>query len=77
MLRERGIDLDAMKEEQAMQDVDDFDFICHVAFDAKPLTRKEAAEVLRRGRDEEGHFFSIFTWAALTWFVSGLWEHDA
>ena len=41
------------------------------------LTRKEAAEVLRRGRDEEEHFFSIFTWAALTWFVSGLWEHDA
>ena len=38
------------------------------------LTRQEAAEVLRRGRDEEGHFFSIFTWAALTWFVSGLWE---
>ena len=38
------------------------------------LTRQEAAEVLRRGRDEDGHFFSIFTWAALTWFVSGLWE---
>ena len=38
------------------------------------LTRQEAAEVLRRGRDEEDHFFSIFTWAALTWFVSGLWE---
>lgn len=38
------------------------------------LTRQEAAEVLRCGRDEEGHFFSIFTWAALTWFVSGLWE---
>ena len=41
------------------------------------LTRKEAAEVLRRGRDEEEHFYSIFTWAALTWFVSGLWEPDA
>lgn len=38
------------------------------------LTRQEAAEVLRRGRDEEDHFFSIFTWAALTWFVSDLWE---
>lgn len=38
------------------------------------LTRPEAAEVLRRGRDEEGHFFSVYTWAALTWFVSGLWE---
>lgn len=38
------------------------------------LTRPEAAEVLRRGRDEEEHFFSVYTWAALTWFVSGLWE---
>jgi len=39
------------------------------------LTRAEAEETLRRGRDEEGNFFSIFTWAALTWFVSGLWEN--
>lgn len=38
------------------------------------LTRNEAAAVLRQGRDEEEHFYSIFTWAALTWFVSGLWE---
>lgn len=38
------------------------------------LTGPEAADVLRRGRDEEGHFFSVYTWAALTWFVSGLWE---
>ena len=38
------------------------------------LTARQAAEVLRRGRDEEDHFYSIFTWAALTWFVSGLYE---
>lgn len=49
LLRNRGIDLDAMKEEQGMADVDDFDFICHVAFDAKPLTRHErAAKVKKR-----------------------------
>ncbi len=40
MLLERGIDLAAMKEDQGMTDVDDFDFICHVAYDKKPLTRK-------------------------------------
>lgn len=48
MLRERGIDLDAMKEEQGMSDVDDFDFICHVAYDQKPLTRRERANNVKK-----------------------------
>ena len=43
MLLERGIDLELMKSEQNMSDMDDFDFICHVAFDKKPLTRRERA----------------------------------
>lgn len=43
LLRERGIDLEALKTEQGMTDVDDFDFICHIAFDKKPLTRRERA----------------------------------
>lgn len=48
MLRERGIDLDAIKIEHGMKDVDDFDFICHVAYDQKPLTRKERAEQVKK-----------------------------
>ena len=48
LLRERGIDLDAMKADQGMSDVDDFDFICHVAFDAKPLTRRERADKVKK-----------------------------
>ncbi len=48
LLKERGIDLDAMKAEQGMADVDDFDFICHVAFDAKPLTRRERANNVKK-----------------------------
>ena len=48
LLRARGIDLDAMKADQNMSDVDDFDFICHVAFDKKPLTRKERAEGVKK-----------------------------
>ena len=49
MLLQWGIDLEMMKAEQKMTDVDDFDFICHVAFDKKPLTRKErAANVQKR-----------------------------
>lgn len=27
-----------------MSDVDDFDFICHIAYDQKPLTRRERAD---------------------------------
>ena len=48
LLRERGIDLQALKEDQNMGDVDDFDFICHVAYDKKPLTRKERAEGVKK-----------------------------
>ena len=59
LLKERGIDLDAMKAEQGMEDVDDFDFICHVAFDAKPLTRRERANNVKK-RD----FLSKYTGVA-------------
>ena len=48
MLRERGIDLEMMKADQGMEDVDDFDFICHVAYDKKPLTRKERANNVKK-----------------------------
>ena len=48
MLLERGIDLELMKSEQSMADVDDFDFICHVAFDKKALTRKERANNVKK-----------------------------
>ena len=47
-LRSRGIDLDVMKQDQNMEDVDDFDFICHVAYDKKPLTRKERANNVKK-----------------------------
>ena len=48
LLRARGIDLEAMKDEQKMSDVDDFDFICHVAFDKKPLTRTERVNNVKK-----------------------------
>ena len=47
-LRSRGIDLEAMKADQHLEDVDDFDFICHVAYDKKPLTRKERANNVKK-----------------------------
>lgn len=48
LLKEQGIDLEQMKAEQGMTDVDDFDFICHVAFNQKPLTRKERANNVKK-----------------------------
>lgn len=48
MLMARGIDLSSMKADQGMIDVDDFDFICHVAYDKKPLTRKERANNVKK-----------------------------
>ena len=48
LLRQRGIDLEQVKAEQGMTDVDDFDFICHVAFDKKPLTRRERANNVKK-----------------------------
>lgn len=59
MLLERGIDLELIKADQNMADVDDFDFICHVAFDKKPLTRKERANNVKK-RD----FLSKYSGAA-------------
>ena len=54
-----GLDLLTLKQEQNMQDVDDFDFICHIAYDQKPLTRAERAEKVKRS-----DFFSKYSGAA-------------
>ena len=55
MLKERGIDLEAVKLDQNMADVDDFDFVCHLAFDKKPLTRKQ-----RAARVKQSDFFDKY-----------------
>lgn len=47
-LKEVGIDLSALKHEQGMDDVDDFDFICHIAYGKKTLTRRERAEQVKK-----------------------------
>lgn len=48
LMRESGIDLQALKIERNMENVDDFDFICHIAYGKKPLTRKERAENVKK-----------------------------
>ncbi len=46
-LEEQGIFFDQLKEKVG-KDFDPFDLICHVAFEAKPLTRKERAENVKK-----------------------------
>ena len=38
------------------------------------LTKEDARKLLQDGRDKNGIFYSIFTWAALMYFVSDLWK---
>lgn len=49
-LKEHGVLLDALREEIGNTDIEDFDLICHIAFDKKPLTKAERANnVKKRG----------------------------
>jgi len=40
-LLNQGIILEELRDEISMDDIDDFDLICHIAFDMKPLTKAE------------------------------------
>ena len=46
-LEQQGIFFEALKEEIG-KDFDPFDLICHVAYEAKPLTRKERANNVKK-----------------------------
>lgn len=48
-LVENNVLLDAVREEDPkLKDCDDFDIICHVAFDQKPLTRQERIDGVKK-----------------------------
>ena len=49
------VDIEELKKEKKMEDVDDFDFLCHIAYDQKPMTRKERAATVKKG-----NFFTQF-----------------
>lgn len=38
------------------------------------LTKAQAMEILRKGRDERGKYYPLYTWAALLYFVSDMWK---
>lgn len=49
-LEERGVFLEELRKESGQDQMSDFDLICHIAYDQKPLTRSERANnVKKRG----------------------------
>jgi len=38
------------------------------------LNRAQALKVFRNGRDKNGIYYSVYTWCALSYFLSGAWE---
>ena len=53
-LAAEGLSLDVIAEELG-KDLDPFDLVCHIAFDRKPLTRRERAEQVKK-RDIFGKY---------------------
>lgn len=47
-LQERGVLLEALREASGNKDIDDFDLICHIAYDKVPLTKAERANNVRK-----------------------------
>lgn len=47
-LQDRGVLLEALREASGNKDIDDFDLICHIAYDKAPLTKAERANNVRK-----------------------------
>lgn len=47
-LRTRGVFLDELRRESGQEQMSDFDLICHIAYDQKPLTRSERANNVKK-----------------------------
>ena len=40
------------------------------------LTKEDALHILQKGTDQNGIFYSVYTWAALVYFVTDLWNKN-
>ena len=47
-LKEHGVFLDELRRESGRDQMSDFDLICHIAYDQKPLTRSERANNVKK-----------------------------
>lgn len=57
-LENSGISINQLMEVTKQQDVDYFDLLCFVAFDLKPLTRKQRSELLKKNKPD---FFAHYS----------------
>lgn len=57
LLEERGIDFEVLAAQAGHPDADAFDLLCHLAFNAPLLTRKQRAEKLRKDKKD---FFDLY-----------------
>lgn len=46
-LEKQGVFLDQLREQMGKDDMDDFDLICHIAYDVPAMTRRERAQAVR------------------------------
>ena len=47
-MQDEGVLLEAVREELGKAELDDFDLICHIAYDKAPLSKKERAENVKK-----------------------------
>lgn len=47
-LTEKGVFLDVLRENEDLEDLDDFDLVCHLAYDQPPLTKTERAKNVKK-----------------------------
>ncbi len=73
-LEERGIDFQELCAQTGHPDADPFDLLCHLAFNAPLLTRKQRAEKLRK---EKTDFFDQFGPEARTILIELLEKYAA
>ena len=57
-LENNGISIEQLMEITKQQDVDPFDLLCFVAFDLKPMTRKQRADLLKKNKPD---FFAHYS----------------
>jgi len=50
LLKDRGIDFEAVAAQAGKPDADPFDLLCHLAFDAPVLTRRQRADRVKKDR---------------------------
>lgn len=77
LLAERGIDFDDLKDVAGLPDVDPFDLLCHIAFDAPAMTYKQRAERLRRRNPDLFTRYGEDARAILETLVNKYAEHGA